>query len=97
MAGEIVMREARDNSVHVLPVDSEHNAIFQCLAGGRREDVSRIVLTASGGPFRGYSREQLATVTKDTLGVSKVTDGATSFTTTVNSLSKTSPVASVEG
>jgi 1-deoxy-D-xylulose-5-phosphate reductoisomerase len=62
MAGEIVMREARDQSVHVLPVDSEHNAIFQCLEATRlraaRErgvaspDVRRIILTASGGPFR---------------------------------------------
>lgn len=62
MAGEIVMREARENGVHVLPVDSEHNAIFQCLEGkmqnGRNSptfdvsDVRRIILTASGGPFR---------------------------------------------
>ena len=51
MAGEIVMREARENSVHVLPVDSEHNAIFQCL-DGRSSEVRRIILTASGGPFR---------------------------------------------
>jgi 1-deoxy-D-xylulose-5-phosphate reductoisomerase len=51
MAGEIVMRQARDNGVHVLPVDSEHNAIFQCL-DGRSSEVRRIILTASGGPFR---------------------------------------------
>ena len=51
MAGEIVMREARDNHVQVLPVDSEHNAIFQCL-DGRASEVRRIILTASGGPFR---------------------------------------------
>jgi 1-deoxy-D-xylulose-5-phosphate reductoisomerase len=51
MAGEIVMREARENSVHVLPVDSEHNAIFQCL-DGRSSEIRRIILTASGGPFR---------------------------------------------
>src|SRR5213079_1920297 len=51
MAGEIVMREAREKGVHVLPVDSEHNAIFQCL-DGRSSDVRRIILTASGGPFR---------------------------------------------
>ena len=51
MAGEIVMREARENHVHVLPVDSEHNAIFQCL-DGRPSEVRRIILTASGGPFR---------------------------------------------
>src|SRR5947199_5569809 len=52
MAGEIVMREARDNDVRVLPVDSEHNAIFQCLEGKKSLDVRRIILTASGGPFR---------------------------------------------
>src|SRR6266513_4942228 len=52
MAGEIVMREACDNDVHVLPVDSEHNAIFQCLEGKSSLDVRRIILTASGGPFR---------------------------------------------
>ena len=51
MAGEIVMREAHENGVHVLPVDSEHNAIFQCL-DGRSSEVRRIILTASGGPFR---------------------------------------------
>ncbi len=52
MAGEIVMREARGNDVQVLPVDSEHNAIFQCLEGKSSLDVRRIILTASGGPFR---------------------------------------------
>ena len=51
MAGEIVMREAKAKAVRVLPVDSEHNAIFQCLDGGRNE-VRRLILTASGGPFR---------------------------------------------
>src|SRR5204862_8045702 len=51
MAGEIVMREARARNVHVLPVDSEHNAIFQCL-DGRASEVRRIILTASGGTFR---------------------------------------------
>src|SRR5881396_3950456 len=52
MAGEIVMRKARDNSLQVLPVDSEHNAIFQCLEGKSSLDVRGVVLTASGGPFR---------------------------------------------
>ena len=52
MAGEIVMREARENGVNVLPVDSEHNAIFQCLEGKSSLDIRRIILTASGGPFR---------------------------------------------
>jgi len=52
MAGEIVMREAKAKAVRVLPVDSEHNAIFQCLDGGGRNEVRRLILTASGGPFR---------------------------------------------
>jgi 1-deoxy-D-xylulose-5-phosphate reductoisomerase len=52
MAGEVVMREARENHVQVLPVDSEHNAIFQCLEGKSSLDIRRIILTASGGPFR---------------------------------------------
>jgi len=51
MAGEIVTREARENGINVLPVDSEHNAIFQCLEGKDSLDVRRIILTASGGPF----------------------------------------------
>jgi 1-deoxy-D-xylulose-5-phosphate reductoisomerase len=74
MAGEIVMREARDKSIQVLPVDSEHNAIFQCLEGKRStpnaesstldvSDVRRIILTASGGPFRETPAKQLVDVT----------------------------------
>ncbi len=51
MAGKIVMEEARRNKVQILPVDSEHSAIFQALLGHRKEDVRRIILTASGGPF----------------------------------------------
>jgi len=91
MAGEIVMREARENGVHVLPVDSEHNAIFQCLEGKRstlnsesfREqaaqrstlnaesftldvsDVRRIILTASGGPFRETPRKDFDSITPE--------------------------------
>ncbi len=90
MAGEIVMREARDKSIQVLPVDSEHNAIFQCLEGKRStlnaqrstpnaesstlevghwtldvSDVRRIILTASGGPFRETPAKQLVDVTVD--------------------------------
>src|SRR6266581_7069671 len=63
MAGEIVMREARENGVHVLPVDSEHNAIFQCLEGKNTSDIRRIILTASGGPFRKTPPNEIADVT----------------------------------
>ncbi len=69
MAGEIVMREARENGVQVLPVDSEHNAIFQCLDGKRSSldvsEVRRIILTASGGPFRETPAHELVDVTVD--------------------------------
>jgi 1-deoxy-D-xylulose-5-phosphate reductoisomerase len=60
MAGEAVMSAARRKGVRVLPVDSEHNAIFQCLEGHRPDEVSRLILTASGGPFRTWSAEQIA-------------------------------------
>src|SRR5262245_3818634 len=63
MAGEIVMRDAGDKSVHVLPVDSEHNAIFQCLEGKRSAEVRRIILTASGGPFRETARKNFDSIT----------------------------------
>ena len=62
MAGEIVMREARDNDVRVLPVDSEHNAIFQCLEGKNSLDIRRIILTASGGPFRETPRKDFDSI-----------------------------------
>ncbi|HYY30817.1 MAG TPA: 1-deoxy-D-xylulose-5-phosphate reductoisomerase [Chthoniobacterales bacterium] len=64
MAGEIVMEYARRKNVAILPVDSEHNAIFQCLEGKRPEDVRTLILTASGGPFRKLPAEQLEHVTK---------------------------------
>lgn len=64
-AGEIVMREAKKNNVEILPVDSEHSAIFQCLNGERKQDIEKIILTASGGPFRGKKREELVNVTKN--------------------------------
>lgn len=64
-AGHLVMESARQHSVRILPVDSEHSAIFQSLRGGRKEEVRRLILTASGGPFRGYTREQLRHVTKE--------------------------------
>jgi 1-deoxy-D-xylulose-5-phosphate reductoisomerase len=62
-AGELVMQECRARNVRIFPVDSEHSAIFQCLQAGRREDVKRLILTASGGPFRNHSKKDLATVT----------------------------------
>lgn len=63
MAGEAVMTAARAHGVDVLPVDSEHNAIFQCLEGHRGTEVRRILLTASGGPFRQLPADQLGGVT----------------------------------
>ncbi len=63
MAGSLMTAAARRHGVTLLPVDSEHSAIFQCLAGHNRADVHRILLTASGGPFREVSRETLAHVT----------------------------------
>ncbi len=62
MAGEIVMEKARENGVDILPVDSEHSAIFQCLAGNRAKDFKRIFLTASGGPFRKRPFEDFGTI-----------------------------------
>ena len=64
-AGELMMAEARRSKAQLLPVDSEHNAIFQCLAGSPRDRVRRIVLTASGGPFRTWSREDMESVTPE--------------------------------
>ena len=60
MAGALVLREVRRRGVTLLPVDSEHSAIFQVLAGQRREDVARLILTASGGPFRTWAPERIA-------------------------------------
>jgi 1-deoxy-D-xylulose-5-phosphate reductoisomerase len=60
MAGALVLREAHARGTKLLPVDSEHSAIFQALAGQRREDVARLVLTASGGPFRTWSETEIA-------------------------------------
>jgi len=65
VAGPLIVARAAETGAELLPVDSEHSAIFQCLAAGRREDVRRVILTASGGPFRGWSREQLDAVTPD--------------------------------
>lgn len=62
-AGDIVMAEAKRAGVNVLPVDSEHCAIFQCLRAGNRDEVKRLILTASGGPFYGKNREELTEIT----------------------------------
>ena len=66
VGGEIVMKAARESGNEILPVDSEHCAIFQCLRAGKNAEVKKIILTASGGPFFGYSREQLEGVTLET-------------------------------
>jgi 1-deoxy-D-xylulose-5-phosphate reductoisomerase len=63
MAGKIVIEEAKKNNVQLLPVDSEHSAIFQALLGHRREDVHRLILTASGGPFLNFPFSRLQEVT----------------------------------
>lgn len=65
VAGELITKEAKAAGVNIYPVDSEHSAIFQCLAGEFHNPIEKIYLTASGGPFRGYSWEQLETVTRD--------------------------------
>ncbi len=68
IAGDIVMAEAKKKGVEILPVDSEHSAIFQSLLSGKHSEIKRILLTASGGPFFGKTREELAKVTlEDTL------------------------------
>jgi 1-deoxy-D-xylulose-5-phosphate reductoisomerase len=64
-AGRLMIGAARASGATLLPVDSEHNAIFQCLAGSRREDVSRLVLTASGGPFRTASADFIKAATPE--------------------------------
>ena len=64
VAGEIINQLAIENKVNIYPVDSEHSAIFQCLAGEYNNEIEKIYLTASGGPFRGFTMEQLGKVTK---------------------------------
>ena len=62
-AGSVVMEEVKKNNVNLMPIDSEHSAIFQCLNNEDINDVNKITITASGGPFRNYSKEQLENVT----------------------------------
>ncbi|MGC8803553.1 MAG: 1-deoxy-D-xylulose-5-phosphate reductoisomerase [Bacteroidales bacterium] len=63
VAGDLITRLAQEHRVSIYPVDSEHSAIFQCLAGEMHNPVEKIILTASGGPFRGWTREKLKKVT----------------------------------
>jgi len=63
VGGPLVTQLAKEKNARILPVDSEHSAVFQALQAGRREEVRRLILTASGGPFRTYTEEQLAGVT----------------------------------
>jgi 1-deoxy-D-xylulose-5-phosphate reductoisomerase len=65
VAGRLVMQKVRENNVKLLPIDSEHSAIMQALDGGRKEDVARIILTASGGPFLHRKKEELQEVSPD--------------------------------
>lgn len=63
VAGDLINRLAQQYGAAIIPVDSEHSAVFQCLTGEMRNKIEKIILTASGGPFRNYTLEQLATVT----------------------------------
>jgi 1-deoxy-D-xylulose-5-phosphate reductoisomerase len=65
MAGELVTRAAREGNGEIIPVDSEHSAVLQCLGGRRADEVARLVLTASGGPFRTWSADRIAVATVD--------------------------------
>ncbi len=64
VAGDLVTRLAEENGVNIYPVDSEHSAIFQCLAGEFHNPIEKIIITASGGPFRGYKADALQSVTR---------------------------------
>tara|TARA_Y100000589_G_C27170429_1_gene636432 strand:- start:559 stop:1713 length:1155 start_codon:yes stop_codon:yes gene_type:complete len=64
VAGEMITKMAKKNNINILPVDSEHSAIFQCLTGEYMNPIEKIILTASGGPFRGFSKDALRKVSK---------------------------------
>lgn len=64
VGGEIITKKIKEKSLKLLPIDSEHSAIFQCLMGKGENKLKKIILTASGGPFRGYTKKQLESVTK---------------------------------
>ncbi len=63
--GDIIMKAVSEKGVKMMPVDSEHSAVFQCLEGNNHKEIKRIILTASGGPFRGFTKDQLENVTKE--------------------------------
>lgn len=63
IAGDLVTKAAKDSGAELVPIDSEHSAIWQAAASGRREEIRRVILTASGGPFRNFDQQQLAAVT----------------------------------
>lgn len=65
MAGDIVMNKARASNTRIIPVDSEHSAIFQCLEGRGQNDIGRILLTASGGPFFGMTKDEMSAITPE--------------------------------
>jgi len=65
MAGELMTKAARENNAEILPVDSEHNAIHQCLRGESKGEVRRLILTASGGPFRTKSKQEIENATRE--------------------------------
>ena len=65
VAGDIITKLCKDNNVNILPVDSEHSAIYQCLLGEKNKNIEKIILTASGGPFRGKSIEDLKYIKKE--------------------------------
>jgi len=65
VAGDLITRLCQEHNVKILPVDSEHSAIFQCLVGENRNEIDKVILTCSGGPFRGFTRKQLEKVTRN--------------------------------
>jgi 1-deoxy-D-xylulose-5-phosphate reductoisomerase len=62
-AGKIIMEEVKKNNVNIMPIDSEHSALFQCLLGGKKENIQRLILTCSGGSFRNKTKDELKEVT----------------------------------
>lgn len=65
IGGEIIMKKAKEKNVKIIPIDSEHSAIFQLLNGNKKEEIEKLIITASGGSFRDKTREELEKVTKD--------------------------------